>query len=150
MPTAPLTLVDLNVLQWMRTARDVHHLSDDDILATFTELTAAAIVDSYKRFGRRNIYEVIVSGGGARNVTMMRRIAARLHAEIAPGIPVYAYEEKFPDLNGDAKEAMLFAYLAFLHAKGLPGNVVSVTGCRGPRILGKRCYAPPSVGAKQQ
>ncbi len=37
----------------------------------------------------------------------------------------------------DAKEAAAFAILAHLFRTGKPGNVPSVTGASGPRILGK-------------
>jgi anhydro-N-acetylmuramic acid kinase len=33
-------------------------------------------------------------------------------------------------------EALAFAWLARAHVEKLPGNVASVTGARGPRLLG--------------
>jgi anhydro-N-acetylmuramic acid kinase len=49
------------------------------------------------------------------------------------------FDEVFFD--GEAKEAVAFALLGYLHLKGRPGNVRSATGARGPRILGK--LTPP-------
>jgi anhydro-N-acetylmuramic acid kinase len=49
---------------------------------------------------------------------------------------------QFDDLffDGDAKEAVAFAFLGWLHLRGLPGNVPSCTGAPGPRVLGT--YTP--------
>jgi anhydro-N-acetylmuramic acid kinase len=41
----------------------------------------------------------------------------------------------------DAKEAAAFAILAHLYQSGRPGNLPSVTGAAGPRVLGK--LTPP-------
>jgi anhydro-N-acetylmuramic acid kinase len=39
--------------------------------------------------------------------------------------------------DGEAKEAMAFALLAYLHVHGAAGNVPRATGASGTRILGK-------------
>ena len=38
--------------------------------------------------------------------------------------------------DGEAKEAVAFALLGYLHLSGRAGNVPSATGARGPRPLG--------------
>jgi anhydro-N-acetylmuramic acid kinase len=48
---------------------------------------------------------------------------------------VARFDEVFFD--GEAKEAVAFALLGYLHLTGRAGNVPSATGARGPRILGK-------------
>jgi anhydro-N-acetylmuramic acid kinase len=106
-----------------------------DILATATLLTARSIGDAYRRFMPEPITEVLASGGGAKNPTLMRLI----EREIAP-VPVRAFAERYFD--GEAKEAVAFALLAYLHLRGEPGNVPRATGAQGPRILGK--YTPVS------
>ena len=44
----------------------------------------------------------------------------------------------FGDLyfDGDAKEAVAFAFLGWLHLRRRAGNIPSATGARGARILG--------------
>jgi anhydro-N-acetylmuramic acid kinase len=108
--------------------------SDEDIIATAVELTARSIADSYRRFIAEPISEVVLSGGGAKNPTLVKATSAAL----AP-LSVRSFDDLFFD--GEAKEAVAFALLGYLHLKGRPGNVRSATGARGPRILGK--LTPP-------
>jgi anhydro-N-acetylmuramic acid kinase len=108
--------------------------TDEDVIATAVELTARSIADSYRRFIAEPIEETIVSGGGAKNPALVKAIAAA----VAP-LPVRLFDDVFFD--GEAKEAVAFALLGYLHLKGRPGNVPSATGARGPRILGK--LTPP-------
>jgi anhydro-N-acetylmuramic acid kinase len=104
--------------------------SSEDIIATATLLTARSIGDAYHRFMPEPVGEVLLSGGGAKNPTLVNLIA---HA-VAP-IQVRAFDDVFFD--GEAKEAVAFALLAYLHVSGEPGNVPRATGAKGPRILGK-------------
>ena len=76
------------------------------------------------------VTDVLVSGGGAKNPTLVRMIAAA----VAP-VRVRRFDEVFFD--GEAKEAVAFALLAHLHVSGQAGNVPRATGAKGPRILGK-------------
>jgi len=102
----------------------------EDIVATATALTARSIADAYRRFLPEPITEVLASGGGARNPTLVRMIQ---HL-VAP-VQVRAFADEFFD--GEAKEAVAFALLAYLHVTHRPGNVPRATGARGARILGK-------------
>ena len=102
----------------------------EDIIATATSLTASSIADAYRRFLPEPITEVLVSGGGARNPTlvdMLTRLVAPVH--------VRAFADEFFD--GEAKEAVAFALLAYLHVSRRMGNVPRATGAKGGRILGK-------------
>jgi len=102
----------------------------NDLIATLTELTAATVADAVRTWVLdRGPEEVIVTGGGARNPELMRRIAERL----AP-LPIRNGESL--GLDPDAKEAVAFAALAWAHVAGIPGNVPSATGAAGPRVLG--------------
>jgi anhydro-N-acetylmuramic acid kinase len=77
---------------------------------------------------------VLLSGGGARNPALVDAIAAALRPA-RPEIAVRRFDETFFD--GEAKEAVAFALLGWLHLRGLPGNVPTATGARGTRTLGK-------------
>ncbi|MEO5817446.1 MAG: anhydro-N-acetylmuramic acid kinase [Gemmatimonadaceae bacterium] len=100
-----------------------------DIVATATALTAQSIADAYRRFLPEPIEEVLVSGGGAKNPVLVRMLA-----EAAAPLPIVAFDARYFD--GEAKEAVAFALLAHLHLEGIPGNVPTATGARGPRVLG--------------
>jgi anhydro-N-acetylmuramic acid kinase len=104
--------------------------STEDMIATATSLTARSIADAYRRFMPEPVSEVLVSGGGAKNPTLV----AMIQRAIAP-LPVRAFAERFFD--GEAKEAVAFALLAYLHVHHESGNVPRATGARGPRVLGK-------------
>jgi anhydro-N-acetylmuramic acid kinase len=111
-----------------RTARP--DCSNDDIIATATLLTARSIADAYRRFMPEPVSEVLLSGGGAKNPALVAMITRAVHP-----IPVRAFAERYFD--GEAKEAVAFALLAYLHVNGEPGNIPRATGARAPRILGK-------------
>ena len=99
-----------------------------DVQATLTEFTAASCADAVRRFGKSGS-ELLVCGGGALNTYLMQRIAALL-----PEVHVTTTAERgLPPLE---VEAAAFAWLARQCLLGLPGNLASVTGARGPRILG--------------
>lgn len=107
-------------------------LSDADLLATLTELTArtvaAAIGDFIAR--RQPVDEILVSGGGAHNRALRARLEALIPAEVRD------VEEVVPAVPGDAKEAVAFAVLAHETLAGRPANVPAATGAAGPRVLG--------------
>lgn len=104
----------------------------NDIVATATLLTARTTAVAYQRFlePRGGFDEVIVSGGGALNPTLLGMLAQELG-----GRPVYRSDDRgIPAL---AKEALAFAVLAYEFVRGRPGNCVEATGARHPAILGK-------------
>lgn len=101
-----------------------------DLLATLTELTARSIADAYVRWILpRGIQEVVLTGGGARNATLVRRLG-----ELLAPIPVL--EGGVLGVDPEAKEALAFAVLAWAHSAGVPANAPGATGAAGPRILG--------------
>jgi anhydro-N-acetylmuramic acid kinase len=104
-------------------------VGDADLVATATALTAQSIGDAYRRFIPEPVTETLLAGGGAKNTTLRRMIADA----VAP-LKVTAFDERYFD--GEAKEAVAFALLAHLHLEGIPGNVPTATGARGPRVLG--------------
>jgi anhydro-N-acetylmuramic acid kinase len=112
-------------------------LAPDDTVATVSALTADSIIAAYRAFllPLGGLHEVVLSGGGAANAFLRRRI------EVALGIPVRTSEEL--GVNGKLKEAMLFALLASDAVAGVPTNVPRATGASGPRVLGK--FVPPPL-----
>jgi anhydro-N-acetylmuramic acid kinase len=101
-----------------------------DVVATAVSLTARSIGDAYRRFVPEPVEEALLSGGGARNPALVDAIAAA----VAP-LRVRRFDEVFCD--AEAKEAIAFALLGYLHLRRRPGNVLGATGARGPRVLGK-------------
>jgi len=115
--------------------------SKADVVATATALTARSIADALQRFVlprfgvRRRNHEMIVSGGGAKNPTLM----TMLRHEIAPlGIGLH-FSDEF-GVPAEAKEAVAFALLAHETWHRRPSNVPSATGAKRAAILGKISY----------
>ena len=102
-----------------------------DLVATLTELTARTVEDALRRWVMPlGVDELVVSGGGALNPTLMGRLRERL----AP-LPVRDGREAL-GVDPEAKEAVAFAVLAWAHLRGIPANVPAATGASGPRVLG--------------
>jgi anhydro-N-acetylmuramic acid kinase len=110
-----------------------------DVIATATALTARSIADAIRRFviKRQSTYsEIVVSGGGASNPTLL----AMLANELRPlGLSLRLSDEF--GLPGAAKEAAAFALLAYETWHRRPSNIPSATGAKRPAILGKISYA---------
>jgi anhydro-N-acetylmuramic acid kinase len=106
-------------------------LGPDDMIATATELTAASIERGVVRFvlPRGPVTAVFVSGGGARNASLMSALARRLAPASVRPLSVLGFEPA-------AKEALAFAMLAHRTLCGLPGNVEGATGASRPVVLG--------------
>lgn len=105
-----------------------------DLTATLTALTARSIARAVERWAPAGVAgELVVSGGGARNPTLMRMLREALEP-----IPVLTTEVL--GFDPEAKEALAFAVLAWAHASQRPANLPSVTGASGPRVLGS--YTP--------
>ncbi|GAA3768676.1 anhydro-N-acetylmuramic acid kinase [Terriglobus aquaticus] len=130
------TFVDRFIAQ-CRTAEG----ADADVIATATALTAESILEAYRRFvwpflGQHaplaDAAEYIVAGGGSRNASLMRMLREGLEPL---GIEVSTSDDT--GIPAEAKEAVAFALLAWLRWHGLPGNVPSATGAKGPVLLGR-------------
>jgi anhydro-N-acetylmuramic acid kinase len=104
--------------------------TDEDIIATAVALTSASIADAYRRFVKKPISEVLLSGGGAKNPALY----AAIEKAIAP-IKLRKFDDIYFD--GEAKEAVAFALLGYLFMQRRTANVPAATGAKGPRILGK-------------
>jgi anhydro-N-acetylmuramic acid kinase len=115
---------------------------DQDVVATATALTAASIVDAYRRFVWGHVgqaaplspVEFVVAGGGVKNAALM----AMLREGLEPlGVKVRLMEEL--GVAAQAKEAAAFALLAWLSWWKIPGNVPAATGAQRAVVLGKIC-----------
>lgn len=104
-------------------------LSACDILATLTALTAASIADAYARFAPAPIAEVVVSGGGCNNCTLMSYLRQHL-----PNTAVFPLEAL--GLSSDHKEALVFALLAYETWHNRPSTHPALTGARHASVLG--------------
>ena len=99
-----------------------------DIQNTLTEFTASSCATGVNSYGK-NSKELIVCGGGAFNVHLLQRLQTGL-----PGLRVSSSEQHgLPPLQ---VEAAAFAWLARRTVRREPGNLASVTGAAGPRVLG--------------
>ncbi len=135
----------------------------EDVVATATALTARSIGEAVKRLvlaaGRRQdsrrdrgpqnarfwrsgvgdagatFRDYVVSGGGAKNRTLI----TMLRAEVEPlGLTLRPSDEF--GVPSAAKEAVAFALLAYETWHRQPSNIPSATGARRPAILGKISY----------
>ena len=104
-------------------------LSDSDRLATLTELTVASIIHSYRQFLPQMPDEVLLCGGGSRNLYLRQRLQAELtSARIGTTDEV--------GIDGNFKEAIAFAVLAYWRIMSIPGNLPQITGASQSTLLG--------------
>jgi len=129
LPAPKSTGRDAFHLDWLRSALAVvGPLPAADVQATLAELSAATIADAL-RAAMPGAARVIACGGGVHNGFLMQRLAARLE-------PVRLESSAAHGVDPDFVEAMGFAWLARETLAGRPGNLASVTGAAGARILG--------------
>jgi anhydro-N-acetylmuramic acid kinase len=107
---------------------DLRAAAPADVQATLAALTARSIAHAVRR-DCSGAEELLVCGGGAHNAAVMAALAAAL-----PGTRVATTAEAGAD--PDWVEAMAFAWLAREALSERPGNLPSVTGAAGPRVLG--------------
>src|SRR6202140_2010051 len=112
----------------------------EDVVATATALTARSIGDAVRRFvtpkSNHSFREMVLSGGGARNATLVAMLAGTL---LPLGIQLRSSDEL--GLPSEAKEAVAFAVLAYETWNRRPSNVPSATGAKRAAVLGKISYA---------
>jgi anhydro-N-acetylmuramic acid kinase len=121
-----------------------------DVLATATALTARSIGMAVREIvleadaenvveGSRwpsRYREMVASGGGTKNGTLMRMT----RDELLP-LKVRVKTSAEFGLPSEAKEAVAFAMLAYQTWRRLPSNVPAATGAKSAAILGKVSYA---------
>ena len=99
-----------------------------DVQRTLVALTARTIGEAVTRYSA-GATEILVCGGGANNSILLRDLGSalaprRVRTTASFGVPVTEVE------------ALAFAWLAREALAGRGGNLPSVTGARGPRVLG--------------
>jgi len=127
LPPPKSTGRDLFNEAWLRVMLGPH---DDprDVQATLLELTAQTIagaIDRHLPLTRR----VIACGGGTRNTALMARLQELLQ-------PAALEASDRHGIDPQLVEAVCFAWLARQALQGVPGNLPTVTGARGKRVLG--------------
>jgi len=98
------------------------------VQATLLELTARSLAEAIAGHcpaARR----LIICGGGAKNGALLRRLT-----ELSAPAALEASDRH--GIDPQLVEATAFAWLAKQTLEGRPGNLSSVTGARGPRVLG--------------
>jgi len=100
----------------------------DDACATLAAFTVETIAADLDRYGPAR-GSLVVSGGGARNHTLVAWLAARL-----PQFDVVVSDVR--GIDADAKEALAFIVLGYESLRERPANVPRATGAARPTVLG--------------
>jgi len=114
-------------LDWLQ-ARLAGGETPADVQATLLELSAITIADALIAH-QPDTRRVLACGGGVHNPRLLAAIGQHL-----PGAKVESTARH--GVDPDFVEAMGFAWLARQTMSGLAGNLPSVSGARGPRVLG--------------
>jgi len=103
-------------------------LSVADGAATLTRGTARAVALAARHFPMP-VAQWVISGGGARNPTLLKAIAEETRGRVVTADSL--------GWNGDALEAQAFAFLAVRSLRGLPITFPGTTGAPRPLTGGK-------------
>ncbi|MEK6738863.1 MAG: anhydro-N-acetylmuramic acid kinase [Planctomycetota bacterium] len=104
-----------------------------DVLATVTAFTAYTIADSYNKWilSVHQLSEVILSGGGCHNRTLVRF----LDHYLGPSIAIHTLDAF--GIAPSVRESLAFAILAHETISGNCNNVPGATGAREAVVMGK-------------
>ena len=108
-------------------------LAPADVQATLTALTGITVAREIERHAS-DARAVYVCGGGARNPVLMKMLQQALDQSGVSGVPVMTTEAL--GVPPQQVEAFAFAWLAMRCVAREPGNLASVTGAAGERVLG--------------
>lgn len=136
LPPPKSTGRDLFDRAWLEARLQAHPgLRAQDVQATLAAFTAQTLAEAIAAHaaGARNVY---VCGGGAYNAHLMQLLQQALGERGHPGL---LHSTDILGISPNHVEALAFAWLAYRHAHSKAGNLASVTGAAGPRILGA-CY----------
>jgi len=123
--------VALTLAEWARRGERI-----EDVVATLTQFTALSITESIREYvlPAARVDEVLVSGGGVHNLSLLARMREDLD------LPIESLETA--GFSPDAKEALAFALLAREAVAGRAGNVPGATGASAPVVLGNLTLPP--------
>ncbi|MCM3708985.1 anhydro-N-acetylmuramic acid kinase [Sporosarcina luteola] len=114
------------------TEGDEHGLSSVDKIATATMLTAKTIATEILRYIQsHDVKEVIVSGGGVHNRTLLGFLKVQLPEDLK------LLTTSDLGIDADAKEALVFALLGYLGIHKMPNSLPAATGAGKATIMGK-------------
>jgi len=102
--------------------------SVNDIMATLADFTVETIATSFE-FVPKKVQQIIITGGGYRNINLINRLRDRLKIKIL--------NEKQLGINFDYIEAELIAYLSARSIYNLPITFPTTTGVSKPSSGGK-------------
>jgi anhydro-N-acetylmuramic acid kinase len=111
-----------------RHAAELERVSTDDGCASLLAVTVRAIGAAVVA-GTPDDAELIVAGGGARNVALLEGLRVAVAPRAVTTSDVYG-------IDADAKEAIAFAVLGYELLRGRPAGLPKVTGARAPVLLG--------------
>jgi anhydro-N-acetylmuramic acid kinase len=114
-------------LHWLRGSIGDLMITPADVQATLCALTARTVAQAIEAH-QPQCQGLYVCGGGVFNTHLMKQIQALL--------PCPVRSTDVLDVAPQHMEAMAFAWLARQCMLGLPGNMPSVTGAAGARVLG--------------
>jgi len=115
-------------LDWLDRHLAAHPAAPADVQATLVELTARSVAEALRREAPGTA-EVFACGGGVHNPVLMAALARHLAPAALASTAVLGIDPDYVEATG-------FAWLARETLAGRPGNLPSVTGARGPRVLG--------------
>ncbi|MDP3134805.1 MAG: anhydro-N-acetylmuramic acid kinase [Burkholderiaceae bacterium] len=129
LPPPKSTGRDLFNPQWLHARLEgLQDLNASDVQASLAEFTARACAADFSRHAGA-AGTLLVCGGGALNSALMQRLSQAL-----PGVEVCSTAARgLPPLQ---VEAAAFAWLARKTMQRESGNLATVTGARGARVLG--------------
>ena len=99
---------------------------EDDVVATLAALTARTVA---REAGRWDVSELVVSGGGTANPTLMAMLREDAN-------PIHISTTERWGIPSSGKEAYAFALMGFFTFRSLPANVPSCTGAGSTALLG--------------
>jgi len=103
-----------------------------DVQATLAALTATTLADAIAKYAN-SAKTAYVCGGGAYNTYLMRKLQQALADH---GLSAAVESTSALGIPPNNVEALAFAWLAHRFIERKPGNLPTVTGAKGSRILG--------------